>query len=248
MEKNNETQINRWVEDRLATLTPDAEWQPNLTSGMVRLRQQQASRSRSVRGWIFWAAAATAACLCLMALPAPRVFAEYCLNCSVALWQSLSTSAPTTTDMKPDKARRIAPDFTLNDAAGNPVKLSDFRGKVVLLNFWATWCGGCQVEIPWFMEFEHKYKDSGLVVIGVSMDDDGWEAVKPYLEEKRVNYVIVIGNADLRKLYKLGSMPMTLMIDQTGRIASTHVGLVSKSDYKFEIETLLNKKAVGKPL
>lgn len=247
MEKNSETQVNLWVEDRLAALTPDAEWKPDLTSAWSRLRQQHAGRSRKIRHWMIWAAA-TAACICLMALPSPRVFAEYCLNCSVAFWQSLSTSAPTGAGVKPEKSRRIAPDFTLPDAAGRPLRLSDFRGKVVLLNFWATWCGGCQVEIPWFIEFERQYKDSGLVVIGVSMDDDGWESVKPYVEEKRVNYAIVIGNADLRKLYKLGSMPMTLMIDQTGRIASTHVGLVSKSDYKFEIETLLSKKAVGKPL
>ena len=136
-----------------------------------------------------------------------------------------------------------APDFTLNDSAGSPVKLSAHKGKVVLLDFWATWCTGCKVEIPWYMEFQNKYGKEGPTAIGVSMDDDGWKAVKPYIEAKKVNYPVVIGNAALGDRYGLSSMPMTLMIDRSGRIASTHLGLVRKSDYKAEIETLLNGDA-----
>jgi peroxiredoxin len=75
--------------------------------------------------------------------------------------------------LKPDKDRRTAPDFALKDADGRTVRLSDYRGKVVLLDFWATWCDPCRYEIPWFMDMERKRKDRGFAVLGVSMDDDG---------------------------------------------------------------------------
>ena len=81
-----------------------------------------------------------------------------------------------------------APDFSLNDSAGSPVKLSAYKGRVVLLDFWATWCAGCKVEIPWYMEFQDKYRNDGLAAIGVSMDDDGWKSVKPFLDEHKLNY------------------------------------------------------------
>jgi cytochrome c biogenesis protein CcmG/thiol:disulfide interchange protein DsbE len=242
MEKNNEMHVDRWVESRLAVLNPDSEWQPNAVHALTRLREQHGIGSRRGRKWVWAIAAATAVCLCLMALPGPRVLAEYCLSCSVELWQNLSTSTPIRADVKSEKGRKLAPNFTLNEASGKPITLSDLRGNVVLLNFWATWCGGCKVEIPWFIEFENTYKDSGLVIIGVSMDDDGWNSVKPYVEEKKMNYPVVMGNESLRKLYRVSSMPMTLLIDRSGKIAASHVGLVSKSDYKVEIETLLNGK------
>ncbi|HXR16353.1 MAG TPA: TlpA disulfide reductase family protein [Terriglobales bacterium] len=247
MEKTREIEMNHngedgWVENRLATLNPEPKWQPDPIRGMAQLREQRSTGRGRDQRWIIWAVAAAAACVCLMAFPAPRVFAHYCLNCSVELWQSLSTPAPSFA-IKPKSDRQIAPDFTLNNASGAPVKLSEFEGKVVLLNFWATWCGGCAVEIPWFVEFASKYRDRGFSVIGVSMDDDGWKSVKPYIEKKKVNYPVVIGNTALGERYGLSSMPMTLIIDQSGRIASTHVGLVRKSDYQAEIETLLNSDA-----
>jgi thiol-disulfide isomerase/thioredoxin len=74
--------------------------------------------------------------------------------------------------------RRMAPDFVLSDASGKPIKLSELRGDVVLLNFWATWCGPCKVEIPWFKEFQQDYRTQGFAVVGVSLDEDGWEACR----------------------------------------------------------------------
>jgi cytochrome c biogenesis protein CcmG/thiol:disulfide interchange protein DsbE len=125
------------------------------------------------------------------------------------------------------------------------VSLSDYKGKVVLLNFWATWCGPCKVEIPWFVEFEQKYKDRGFAVVGVSMDEDGWEVVRPYLEKTRVNYRVVIGDDKVAQDFGgVESLPTTFILDKAGKTVSTHIGLVSKSDYENEIVALLDGRAL----
>ncbi len=166
---------------------------------------------------------------------------------AVALLYGCSGPSSVRAAVKPEKDRKPAPSFNLTDATGKAVKLSDFKGKVVLLNFWATWCGPCKVEIPWFIEFQQTYKDRDFVVLGVSFDDDGWKSVKPYIEEKKINYRIMIGD-DLTAQHYGGveSLPTTFVVDKAGRIASIHVGLISKSEYKNEIETLLAAPAEPK--
>jgi cytochrome c biogenesis protein CcmG/thiol:disulfide interchange protein DsbE len=136
--------------------------------------------------------------------------------------------------------RKTAPEFALKDAPGADAKLSDYRGKVILLNFWATWCGPCEVEIPWFIDFENKFRDRGFAVIEVSMDEDGWQAVRPYMREKNVNYRVVLGTDEVARRYGgIESLPTTLLIDRNGRIAAEHVGLVGKSIYEQQIGKLL---------
>lgn len=143
--------------------------------------------------------------------------------------------------LKSDSTRKPAPEFALKDIDGRTVNLSDYKGKVILLNFWATWCGPCKIEIPWFIDFEQKYKDRGFAVIGVAMDDEGWEVVKPYLAQSKINYRVIMGNDSVASLYgNVESLPTTFILDQEGKIASTHIGLVSKSDYENEIVQLLN--------
>jgi cytochrome c biogenesis protein CcmG/thiol:disulfide interchange protein DsbE len=143
--------------------------------------------------------------------------------------------------LTPKALRRQAPDFTLMDAAGQPLTLSSYKGKVVLLDFWATWCGGCKLEIPWYVEFDSKYRGKGLAVIGVSMDDEGMKIVKPFLAEKHIDYPVVIGNDKLSQEYKLTTMPMTLLIDRNGRIAVSHTGVVDKSNFESDIQSLLKE-------
>lgn len=147
---------------------------------------------------------------------------------------------PAKAAVKPAKDRQAAPDFTLKDASGQTVKLSQFKGKVVLLNFWATWCGPCKIEIPWFIAFEKQYKDRGFAVVGVAMDEDGWEVVKPYIETRQVNYRVVMGDDVVAQLYGgVESLPTTFLIDREGRVASVHIGLVSKKTYQHDIDLLM---------
>ena len=131
------------------------------------------------------------------------------------------------------------PDFTLIDSSGQPCRLSDFRGKVVLLHFWTTSCQQCDGEIPWFMEFQQTYGDT-LAVLGISLDKKGWEAARPYIEEKRINYRVMVGGDDVVRQYgRLRSIPTTLLIDKWGRIAVTHVGFCTKSEYETDTKALL---------
>jgi len=119
------------------------------------------------------------------------------------------------------------------------VHLSDFRGKVVILDFWATWCGPCKVEIPWFIEFQSQHRD-GLAVLGVSMDDEGWEVVKPFVAKAKMNYRVLIGNDQTSQAYGgIDALPTTFLIDRAGRIAAVHVGLVNRKDFENGIEQLL---------
>ena len=112
---------------------------------------------------------------------------------------------------------------------------------MVLLDFWATWCGPCKIEIPWFMEFERQFKDQGFAVLGVSMDEDGWTAIKPYVQNMKMNYRVLLGNDEVSTAYGgLDSLPTTLLIDRQGKIASVHVGVsMGKEEFKNAIVQLL---------
>ena len=145
--------------------------------------------------------------------------------------------------VKPDKDRHPAPEFALKDADGKVARLEDYKGKVVLLDFFATWCGPCKIEIPWFMELERKNKDRGFSVLGVSMDDEGWEVVKPFLADLGVNYRVVIGNDSTAQLYGgVDALPTTFLIDRNSRIAAVHIGLASRKVFEDGIEQLLSAR------
>ena len=151
--------------------------------------------------------------------------------------------------VKSEKDRKPAPDFALKDANGATVKLSDYKGKVLILDFWATWCGPCKIEIPWFIEFEQTYKDKGFSVVGVSMDEDGWNVVKPYIQERKVNYRILLGTEQVGQLYGgVDSLPTTFLIDRAGKIAAVHIGLeTGKDGFQNEIHRLLEAPRAAMP-
>jgi peroxiredoxin len=140
------------------------------------------------------------------------------------------------------KDRKAAPEFVLKDSSGKTVNLAKYRGKIVLLDFWATWCHGCKEEIPWFAEFERKYGSKGFAVVGVSLDDDGWAVVRPFLEAAKVPYRMLLGDDPTAKKYSIEAMPDTFIIDRKGRIAAKYVGLVDRGDVEANIETMLRER------
>jgi peroxiredoxin len=133
----------------------------------------------------------------------------------------------------------LAPEFSLPDLSGQTLDLSSYRGKVVLLAFWATWCDPCREEIPHFVELQNKYGDRGLQIIGVSMDD-GPEPVRDFYRRFKMNYPVVMGNAKTGELYGgvLG-LPIAFLIGRDGRIAAKYIGATDVSVLEKEIVDLL---------
>jgi peroxiredoxin len=241
--KMNSPQVNNWVDQRLAALNAESEWHPNINAGFARLKEMKGGVSWvGKRAIALSAVTAVALCLCVMAYPSPKVFAHRCLECSVAVWHTISPAPRVQVNVTPENSRAAAPDFILKDVNESELKLSEQKGKVVLVNFWATWCHGCQLEIPWYIEFQKKFAGQGFVVIGISLDGDGWKSVKPWLKEKKVNYPIVIGTDKLGEVYGLNGMPLTVLVDRDGRIADTHSGVVDRAATEQKIEMLLQEK------
>ena len=143
----------------------------------------------------------------------------------------------------PLAAGHTAPPFVLKQADGRTVSLASYKGQVVLLNFWATWCAPCRVEMPWFQEFSKIYARKGLIVLGVSLDDGGWKTVQPVITKLKVSYPIVLGDSKVQKDYGMGDLlPATFLIDRRGKIQAVKVGFGDKSEFAATIEKLLAEK------
>jgi cytochrome c biogenesis protein CcmG/thiol:disulfide interchange protein DsbE len=149
-------------------------------------------------------------------------------------------SRPSSRHATPDD-RALAADFSLPDLTGQRLSLSTYRGKVVLLDFWATWCDPCREEIPHFVELQSKYRVRGLQIVGVSMDD-GPEPVRDFCQRFKMNYPVVMGNAKIGELYGgvLG-LPIAFLIGRDGRIYGRHIGATDITVFEEEIIGLLQK-------
>ena len=133
-----------------------------------------------------------------------------------------------------------APDFSLEALDGKTIRLSDFRGKAVLLNFWATWCEPCRVEMPWFVELEKQYGPEGLQVVGVAMDDSGKDVVEKFAKEMGVNYPVLMGKEAVGEEYGgVEFLPTTFYVDRNGKVVSRVFGLKSRSEIEDAVKTAL---------
>ncbi len=136
-----------------------------------------------------------------------------------------------------------APDFDLQSLDGKNMKLSDFRGKAVLLNFWATWCGPCKIEMPWFVELQKEYGPQGFQIVGVAMDEDASsEDIAKFTKELGVNYPILLGKDSVGQSYGgVGVLPTTFFIDREGKLVAREFGLQSRSVFVDHIKEALNQ-------
>ena len=147
------------------------------------------------------------------------------------------------------KTPKAAPELTLRDLEGKDLSLSEYKGKVVLVNFWATWCEPCQVEIPWLIEMQQKYAAQGFTVLGIAMDEEGASVVTPWVQKERfdvngtkslMNYPIVIGNdAAADKFGGLLGYPTSVLITRDGKIVKRITGIISYEEISKSIESQL---------
>jgi peroxiredoxin len=250
MEKNEIFNEVNWVDAKLATLDPPDGWLPDTLRARAqfnaRLGKERSSGAGPVpsstakptrRVWPVGAALAAAACLCLLAFPESRDLIQYLRVDNSRPVDMGQVSA----DLNGLKFGEAPPDFDLRDTDGLDLRLLNYRGKVILLNFWATWCRGCQTEIPWLVDFENQYGKSGLQVIGISMDDGGWKLVSQYLDANNLNYPVVIGNGDLADKYDVSAMPMTILIGRNGKIAGVSAGVIDRETAEQQIQKLLKE-------
>ncbi len=144
--------------------------------------------------------------------------------------------------------RKPAPAFHLLNEKSHRIQLSNYRGKVVLINFWATECGGCVLEIPSFIDIQKTHKDTPFRTVGISVDipydglkdaTQAWSKVKPFLASHHVNYEILMGDQSISDTFGLNAYPATFLLDKKGRIAATYIGVVSQQDVEHNIDTLL---------
>lgn len=135
--------------------------------------------------------------------------------------------------------RALAPDFTLPQLDGQSLRLSSYRGKIVLLDFWATWCDPCREETPHLVELQQKYGNPGLQIIGVSMDDSP-DPVRGFYQQFHMNYPVVMGNAKIGELYGgvLG-LPIAFVLDRQGRIVAKHIGATDVGVFEQDVLKLL---------
>jgi peroxiredoxin len=137
-----------------------------------------------------------------------------------------------------------APDFELTSLDGKRVKLSDFRGKAVVLNFWATWCPPCKVEMPWFVEFQKQHEKDGLVILGIAMDDSEPQKIAQFTSEMGVNYPVLLGTDKVSEQYgNVEFLPTTFYVDRHGKIFGKAAGLIDRSEIQHDIEHMLNGEA-----
>jgi cytochrome c biogenesis protein CcmG/thiol:disulfide interchange protein DsbE len=233
---------NKWVDDRLEKLDPEGEWKPEVNVALSRFEGRRGERR--IGAWPRAISVAAVAAICIVTFPQPRAFAQRIIAPCVEACQNLVLGSPLDAHVSMNRLfwgihnlLGIAPaDFAATDADGVEFRLSDHMGKVVLLNFWATWCRPCKEEIPWLVELQRDYGSMGLAVIGVSMDDGGWKAVRPFIAAEKINYRVAIGDSALAKEYGgVESLPQSLLISRKGGVLLKHTGITSKAQYEREI-------------
>jgi len=198
--------------------------------------QKPTQRLHQYLQWAVAAAAALALAFTVVGVPV----SESRNNASTAVATAGSEeAAPGVCDANAKPANLT---FTLKDMTGKSVKLADYKGKVIVLDFWATWCGPCKIEIPWFVDFQNRYGKQGFSVLGVVVEDSV-DKLKPFADQYKMNYPILVGidREDVTDAYgPIWGLPTTFLISRDGKICKNHAGLISKGSFERTIQALLS--------
>ena len=136
-----------------------------------------------------------------------------------------------------------APNFTLQTLDGKDVSLTDFRGKAVLVNFWATWCGPCKIETPWLVELQNEYGSQGLQVVGVAMDDSGKDEIAKFAKDMGVNYPVLIGKESVGDAYGgVPALPESFFVGRDGKIVDRILGLKGRGEIEDSVKKALKSE------
>ncbi len=151
-----------------------------------------------------------------------------------------------TRDIATGGTQSQAPDFALQSLDNKTIRLSDFRGKPVVLNFWATWCGPCKIEMPWFVDFQKQYGPAGVQFLGVAMDDASPKEIREFAESMKVNYPILIGKESVGDDYGgVQFLPETFYIDRNGKVVDKAFGLKGRGEIEDDIKKILGPSSVA---
>jgi thiol-disulfide isomerase/thioredoxin len=235
--------VDRWVHARLASLAPSQDWQPNPSIGLGKVYARRAAYSSRRRRW---AGTAIAAAALFFFVPGARALGSRCVEACVSvtaraaqLWRVAEPEGALPREVG-GAIGNFAPDLLGTDVHGSPVQLSSFRGHVILVNFWATWCAPCRSEIPLLNDLDARFGSKGLDVIGVSLDEDGWGAVGPFVIQEHMAYRVGLGSEAVTAAYgSVTALPMTFIIDREGRIVVKHLGAAADGDFDAQIAQFL---------
>ena len=240
-----------WMDDGMGTREPSRDPRAEVDDDVMQVKSPHAARTRhkSLGTWLVTATVAIWLGVMVITIGRFSQLDETTADSTAATEGTGASIAPSARRrardprLTPPTERTEAPTFTLPDMDGANATLTDYAGRVLLLNFWATWCGPCRVEMPWFVDFEEAYADDGFAVLGVSMDEPGWDIVRPFLDKQPLNYRIALADTAERAapFGPMNILPKTWLVDRNGRIAAEHIGLVNRDAIERDIQQLLSE-------
>jgi peroxiredoxin len=235
----------RWVAEGMLAPGSCPNRPPNTAPDLTHFGVRRTRLDRRRRRWTWRAVTMAVVGLSVGGLFEPRARAEPRVDARMGavtrLGGKLGSGQPFTERAQAAADRRpMAPALNVVDAAGDRIDLGPLQGQVVLINFWATWCVPCKVEIPWFVDFQTRYRSQGFTVVGISQDKNGWADVLPFTQPLKMNYRLALATDRLLSAYGgVDVLPVTFLIDRRGRVAFKYIGISAKMDYEKSIAQLL---------